>query len=92
MNHPPHPIWKEYPGLVWSNPNASDTVRIRAALVRPHFDLFLDLAQVFGLERLQREWAIVASEDDVEVGRARPETERLLAQLAKGAALAAARH
>lgn len=88
----PHPIWKKYPGLVWSNPDADDTVRIRVALTHPHFDLLLDLAHIFGLERLRQEWALVCTEDDIDVRRARPETERLLAQLAKGAALAAAGH
>ena len=29
-----HPVWQKFPGLVWSNRNADDGVRIRAALTR----------------------------------------------------------
>ena len=44
-------------GLVWSNPNASDSVMISHALLQPDFHLLLDIAARFGLSRLRNEWA-----------------------------------
>ena len=32
-------FWRRHPGLVWSNPEADDATHIRAALVRPRFDV-----------------------------------------------------
>src|ERR1700730_4730489 len=52
-------FWKKYPGLVWSNRQAGDDVRIRAALMKPRFPVLLDIAVTFGLERLEQEWAIL---------------------------------
>jgi hypothetical protein len=49
-------FWSRHPGLVWSNPDASDAVRIRAALLRPRFEYLLDLALEFGIARLRHEW------------------------------------
>ena len=45
-------FWQRHAGLVWSNPEADDSVHIRAALMRPRFTLLLDIATEFGLERL----------------------------------------
>lgn len=50
-----HSVWQKFPGLVWSNRNADDEVRIRAALTRARFPVLLELALVFGLERLKHE-------------------------------------
>jgi len=44
-------------GLVWSNPDASDSVMIMQALLQPDFHLLLDIAARFGLGRLKDEWA-----------------------------------
>src|ERR1700730_9794490 len=52
-------FWKKYPGLVWSNRQVGDDVRIRAALMKPSFPVLLDIAVTFGLERLEQEWAIL---------------------------------
>lgn len=62
-------FWRAHPGLVWSNPQASDAVHIRAALVRPRFHLLLDIAMEFGLPRLRAEWNILQTDDTPEVKR-----------------------
>lgn len=79
-----HPVWKKHPGLVWSNRQADDTVRIRAALTRPRFELLLDVAEAFGLDRLRREWAILDAENTPETQRARPLVERILRNINEG--------
>jgi hypothetical protein len=81
-------FWRAHPGLVWSNPQADDTVYIRAALVRPRFLLLLDIAAEFGLSRLRAEWDILQTDDTVEVKRARPAVERILRHIEEGFARA----
>ena len=83
-----HTFWAKYPGLAWSNPGAGDTVRIRAALLRPRFGRLLDIALIFGLERLQEEWRILLEEPTEEVTRAQESVERILDHIAKGFACA----
>ncbi|PWU20218.1 MAG: hypothetical protein C5B50_04530 [Verrucomicrobia bacterium] len=83
-------FWKKHPGLVWSNPNASDSAHIRAALVRPRFDLLLDIAAEFGLERVRKEWAELQSDPTWEVERAQRIVERILSHIEEGFARAAA--
>jgi len=53
-----HAFWLAHGGigLVWSNPNASDSVMIMHALLQPDFHLLLDIAARFGLGRLKDEW------------------------------------
>ena len=41
-------FWDQFPGLVWSNRHASDTVMIRATLMRGKFDVFQAVAHHFG--------------------------------------------
>ncbi|MBL9152272.1 MAG: hypothetical protein JNK37_07300 [Verrucomicrobiales bacterium] len=84
MTDPIHPVWKKYPGLAWSNRFASDSIRIRVALCRPRFDLLLDLALVFGLDRLEREWRVLEEEGSPEVCRVTPRVERILNHIAEG--------
>lgn len=79
-----HPVWRRHPGLVWSNRNADDTVRLRAALVRPRFRLLLDLALAFGLERLRREWEVLSQESAPEARRAAPVVDRILHHIEEG--------
>jgi len=55
-------FWKKFPGLVWSNSQASDSVMIMAALTRPRFHEILAICEEFGLERVEREFAIVKDE------------------------------
>jgi excisionase family DNA binding protein len=52
-------FWKQFPGLVWSNSKASDTVMIRAILSRPKKERLEAVAREFGVKRLQREWSIL---------------------------------
>ncbi len=55
-------FWKQFPGLVWSNSKASDTVMIRAALSRPYENRLETIAQEFGLERMQHEWEVLCAD------------------------------
>ena len=75
--------------MVWSNPNADDSVFIRAALMQPRFRILLDIANRFGLDRLKAEWRILEEEGALETRRAAPIVERILRNVAKGFALAA---
>ena len=85
-------IWQRHPGLVWSNPDASDSVRIRAALVRPRFERLLDIVAEFGMDRVRHEWAALCGEPNAEVERARGPVERILRNIGKGFELAASRN
>jgi hypothetical protein len=85
-------FWQTQRGLIWSNPNASDSAHIRAALLRPRFGQLLDIALEFGLERLHAEWAVLAREDTAEARRAHGPVERILCHIDEGFACAAARH
>jgi hypothetical protein len=89
MDEPRRSFWNRHPGLVWSNPNASDSVRIRAALVRPHFNVLLAIAVEFGLDRICNEWRILQEEGSKETLRAAPIIERILSNIEKGFALVA---
>jgi hypothetical protein len=80
-------FWEKFPGLVWSNPNASDAVWIRAALTEPRFETLLQIAHEFGLERLQAEWTVLVQEGTAETRRAAPIVERILRNIEKGFAL-----
>jgi hypothetical protein len=79
-----HPVWQRHPGLVWSNRRADDTVRIRAALSRPRFDLLLDLAVAFGLARLTEKWAVLEAEGNPETRCAAPIVARILRNIEEG--------
>jgi hypothetical protein len=83
---------RQHPGLVWSNPAASDSAHIRAALVRPRYRTLLALALEFGVARLRREWDELLVEPAPEVVRARATVERILAHIEEGFDLAAAGH
>jgi hypothetical protein len=83
-------FWKTQPGLVWSNATADDGVRIRAALVRPRFGQLLMIAREFGAPRLRSEWEWLVEGETPEVARAKPAVERILGNIEKGFARAAA--
>ncbi len=82
-------FWQKHPGLVWSNPEASDSVRIRVALMRPRFTRLLDVALEFGLERLRLEWSELLGDPTLPTGRARTSVERILRNIEKGFSRAA---
>src|ERR1051325_5082776 len=75
---------RRFPGVVWSNRRASDSVQIRAALLRPRFFTLLEIALEFGLERVRAEWKILVEEGTAEALRARSIVERILNNLEKG--------
>jgi len=81
-------FWERFPGLVWSNSKAGDSVRIRAALLRPRFETILAIALEFGLERIDGEWAILTSDPETNTRRSKPLVERIIANIRKGFALA----
>lgn len=86
-------FWQAFPGLVWSNAQASDSQRIRAALLSPTFQRLLAIAVRFGCTRLEQEWQRVLSDaNDPEVSAAAPAVERILRNIRHGHALASARH
>ena len=87
-------FWRAHDGvgLVWSNSNASDSVMIANALLRPNFHLLLDIAVRFGLARLESEWSILKSgveanqfpEELRRMHRATPLVERSLLHMNEG--------
>jgi hypothetical protein len=85
-------FWKRHPGLVWCNPEASDAVRIRVALLRPRFDRLLAIALEFGTARVKAEWTELLDEKTDEVHRAGNSVRRILANIEKGFGRAASRN
>ena len=81
-------LWASMPGLVWSNPNASNDARIAAALLNPRFSQLLTIAARFGTARLQKAWAELVEESPEEAKRAAPRVERILANIREGERLA----
>jgi hypothetical protein len=79
-----HEFWRRHPGLVWSNPDADDSVRIRAALIRPQFRLLLDIAVEFGLDRVRSEWLILLADQTPGVQRAQHPVERIFRNIQEG--------
>jgi hypothetical protein len=83
-------FWERHPGLIWSNPNASDSIRIRAALLRPRFHILLDIAVEFGPDRLREEWQALCDDRLTDTAPARPIVERCLFNIEEGHRRAAA--
>jgi len=92
MNADPSLFWQKQPGLIWSNPLASDSVHIRRALLFPRFEQLLEIALEFGLTRLWEEWTILQADGISEAERARGSVQRILSHLGEGFARAAERH
>lgn len=55
-------FWKNFPGLVWSNADASDSVMIMAALNRPRLEQLEAIATEFGFDRVLAEWEVLQEE------------------------------
>ena len=76
---------------MWSNPDADDSVLIRAALLKPSFHQLLEIAARFGIDRLRTEWTVLTSADELSgfpeevarIRRAKPIVERCLAHINK---------
>lgn len=77
-------IWQRHPGLVWSNRHADEAVRIRAALMRPRFPVLLGVAVSLGIERLEKEWAILCVELAPESRRVEPMVSQILENIRRG--------
>lgn len=70
--------------LAWSNPNASNDILLRRALVNPEFRTLLAAALEFGVDMVVREWQSLKAEGEAEVLRAMPVTERILRNICNG--------
>ncbi len=55
-------FWKKFPGLVWSNSQASDAVMIRATLMQYRFHQLLEVCLEFGLDRVMHEFEMTRDE------------------------------
>jgi len=86
-----HIFWNRHPGLVWSNPQAGDDVRIRAALLCPRFSQIVAIVAEFGLQRVAAEWRVLEEEGTAAAHRAAPVVGRILRSIRLGAGDAAAR-
>lgn len=75
---------ERYKSLAWSNSKAPTSTLLQRALLRPQFDVLLDAAVEFGIDRLQREWQALSAGDSPEASRAAPRTEQILRNLAHG--------
>ena len=71
-------FWDRYPELAWSNRKASDSVCIRAALMRPRFETLLAIARRFGLGRIREEWHILSEDELADTRLATPHVKRNL--------------
>jgi hypothetical protein len=87
---PHREFWRRHPGLVWSNPEATDSAHIRAALLRPRFGTLLEIATEFGVVRLKEEWAVLQAESTGEAIRAQDGVQRILSNIEEGFERAAA--
>lgn len=77
-------FWTQFPGLVWSNPGAGDSARIRAALLKPRFHVLLAIAVEFGCERLNEEWNILQADPLTDTSGAAPAVNRILKNILRG--------
>ena len=64
-------FWAKYPGVVWSNPDADDTVMIRNAIIRPKMYVLRAVASKFGIERMRQEWKILRDSPLMNISQSR---------------------
>ncbi len=76
--------------LAWSNPDASSETLLRQALAKAEFLAILDASVAFGLERVEREWALLKASDAAPALRVAPVTDRILRNIHAGFQQAAA--
>lgn len=50
--------------LAWSNPNVSDEVLIRKALLSGYFTIILDAVRSFGLDQVKNLWILMQDEEE----------------------------
>lgn len=70
--------------LAWSNASASNAILVRRALVKPRFQMLLDAALEFGLDKLSAEWERLKAEGSSDALKASPVTERILGHIHRG--------
>jgi len=70
--------------LAWSNKDAPNDVLIRRALVRPRFQVLLDAAVEFGVDKLTAEWEHLKAEGSSEVMKVCATTDRILKHINDG--------
>ncbi len=70
--------------LAWSHKDAPVDVLIRRALVKPRFQLLLDAAVEFGVDKLSTEWEHLKAERSSEVTKVHATTERILRHIHDG--------
>ena len=83
-DQPPASFRERYHWLAWANPNASDEVLVRSALVNPEFQTLLDAAIEFGVNMVIRNWDLLKAEGDPETLRALPITDRIIRNIRYG--------
>jgi len=66
-------FWEKHPGVVWSNPDAPDSVMISNALLQGKRDVLKAAAEHFGIAMLFDEWNKI-----VTAAREFPEIERVV--------------
>jgi hypothetical protein len=77
-------FWSQFSGLVWSNPTAGDSVRIRAALLKANFHVLLAIAVEFGCDRLIEEWNILQADPLTDTSGAARSVNRILKNILRG--------
>ena len=77
-------FWSRHPGLNWSNPDASDDVHIRLALLKPRFSQLLEIAVRFGLDALSSQWDYLRENCQAEASRVADDVNRCLRNMRLG--------
>jgi len=77
-------------GVLWSNAGATEDACIRAALLRPRFQLLLAIALELGLERLAAEWEFLKTCGDCRAAQVSGAVERMIGNIGEGFRHAAA--
>ncbi|WP_334188699.1 hypothetical protein [Noviherbaspirillum sp.] len=88
----PRPFREKHRSLVWSNPDASDEIYIRKALLKGYFTILFDAFVEYGLERLEQEWQVLLTENDPSYEGVIPRTTELLQHMRTGYEQALAQH
>jgi hypothetical protein len=78
-------------GLAWSNPNISNEVLVRNALMKGAYVMVLEAVLEHGLRFVHRQWALMEVDSDVALtALMRAEISRKLTNIERGLKLAAA--
>lgn len=75
------PFRVKYRTLVWSNPEASDELYIRKALLTGQIAVLTDAVAEYGIDRVTHEWSLLTAENAAETRQVRAITERILTNI-----------